>query len=103
MAREHDDSKAFAATLATLGKYTRLDAPEADRPDYSQIVPQQFDITADPAAAGFKRIPDIDRKIKRMLDRYITDTSTPRPAEAEEVKPLKPAIPHGNPSLRQPD
>lgn len=99
MARKYEDPKAFAATLATLGKYTRLDTPENERPDYSQIVPQQFDITSDPEAAGFKRIPDIEKKVKKLLSRYITDTVTP-PSEASIVTPLKPILRHG--SLHQP-
>lgn len=90
MARANNDTKAFAATLATLGKYTRLDAPDGSAPDYSLIVPQSFEITADPASAGFKRIPNVEEKARRLLARYITEAqTTPAPeAQAEEIKPI---------------
>ena len=99
MARQNNDARAFAQALATLGKYTRLDAPEGDRPDYSQIVPQQFDVTSDPEAGGFRRIPNVEEKVKRMLSRYITEAGRPGGTGAEEVKPLKPEFnSHGNES-----
>lgn len=94
MAREKGDAKAFAATLAALGKYTRLDKDEGNVPDYSLIVPQTFEISADPEVAGFKRIPNLDEKIKQMESRYIQEITAPAEAEFEEVKPLKPEIPH---------
>lgn len=89
MARDNNDPKAFAAALATFGKYTRLDQADGNVPDYSQIVPQQFTITSDPEAAGFKRIPDLEVKIKKMLSRYITDAERPQYVEAEEVPTAK--------------
>lgn len=67
MAREKEDPRAFAATLAALGKYTRLDAPEGNLPDYAQIVPQQFEISPDPADAGYKPIPGVREKVKKLL------------------------------------
>lgn len=70
MAREKQDAGSFARVLASLGKYTRLDRDEDKTPDYSQIVPQQFEISADPEVAGFKRIPDLDKKIEKMLAKF---------------------------------
>jgi len=90
MARKKDDPRAFAQALATFGKYTRLDLPEGNTPDYSQIVPQQFEITADPEAAGFRRIPDLEKRVRKMLASYIQEAARPTPAlaEAVEVKPI---------------
>lgn len=89
MARKKDDPKAFASALSAFGKYTKLDIPEGNVPDYSQIVPQQFEITADPEAAGFKRIPDLEKKVKKMLARYIQEAETPREADAIEITPIE--------------
>ena len=70
MARQKDDPNAFARVLASLGKYTRLDKDDDQTPDYSQIVPQQFEISADPEVAGYKRIPNLDEKIDKMLAKF---------------------------------
>lgn len=90
MARQSGDAKAFAATLATYGKYTRLDRDEGNVPDYSSIVPQDFTITSDPTVAGFKRIPNVEEKARKLLARYIKDVESPQYYPAEEVKPLRP-------------
>ena len=75
MARANNDSKAFTATLNCLGKYTRLDTEESRLPDYSQIVPQQLEITTDPSVAGFQRIPNLKEKVAKMLNKYAADTN----------------------------
>lgn len=75
MARDKNDARAFSATLSALGKYTRLDTDDAALPDYSQIVPQTFEITADPEASGFKRIPNLEEKIQKMLRGYIKEAA----------------------------
>ena len=79
MARANNDSKAFTATLNCLGKYTRLDTEESRLPDYSQIVPQQLEITTDPSVAGFQRIPNpqeqVAQKLPRTLTKYAADTN----------------------------
>jgi len=92
MARKKDDPKAFASVLSAFGKYARLDAPDAAAPDYSAIVPQQFTITSDPTVAGFKRIPNVEGKIRTLLARYVHEAESPQYAVAEEVKPLKPEL-----------
>ena len=75
MARANNDSKAFTATLNCLGKYTRLGTEESRLPDYSQIVPQQLEITTDPSVAGFQRIPNLKEKVAKMLNKYAADTN----------------------------
>ena len=75
MAREKGDTKAFTAALNALGKYTRLDSAESAMPDYSQIVPQQLEITTDPSVAGFERIPNLKEKVNKMLNKYAAETT----------------------------
>lgn len=90
-ARDKDDPRAFAQTLAALGKYTRLDAPEERLPDWSQIVPQPFELTADPEAAGFRRIPDAERKARRLLARYIREAGGTDEEPPPDPRPRPPA------------
>lgn len=90
MAREKEDPKAFASVLSALGKYTRLDRDEAQVADYSLIVPQPFEMSGDPAVAGFQPIPDLNRKIQKYLQQWQKEATAVPTAEYEEVKPLTP-------------
>lgn len=73
MARAQDDAKAFAAVTATYLKGTQLDKEDAAAPDYSVIVPQQFVVSSNPAVAGFKVVPGILEKAKKLEARYIQE------------------------------
>ena len=70
MARASGDANAFAKVLSALGKFTRLDHDEDIGPDYSQIIPQQFELTSDPTEAGFQRIPNVNEKVRVLFARY---------------------------------
>ena len=70
MARAKNDAKAFGKILSTFARFTRLDKDEQTALEYDQIVPQQFEITTDPAVAGFERIPNIEQKVQKLFDRY---------------------------------
>lgn len=70
MARAKNDSKAFGNILSTFARFTRLDKDEQTVLEYDQIVPQQFEITTDPAVAGFERIPNIEQKVQKLFERY---------------------------------
>lgn len=84
MAREKEDPKAFAAVTATYLKGTGLDRDEPAAPDYASIAPQQFVITSDPSVAGFKVIPGILERARRLEERYIEEVD-----EVEETEKLK--------------
>ena len=74
MARASGDANAFAKVLSALGKFTRLDHDEDIGPDYSQIIPQRFELTTDPTVAGFKRIPNIDKKVRDLQLRFAKES-----------------------------
>ena len=83
MARKKDDPSAFAKVLTAYGKYSRLDCDEGLAPDYSAIVPQVFEISANPEDAGFRRIPDIEKKAEKMLRQFQREIQS---VEFEEIK-----------------
>ena len=89
LARKNNDANAYARMLAAYVKGSRLDHEKSDRPDYSLIVPQTFEITSNASDAGFKALPDLDKRIDAMKKKYMLEYS-----EFEEVpveaKPLKP-------------
>lgn len=73
MARAYNDPNAFARVLTAYGKYTKLDKDKPTGPDYSVIIPQTFEISDDPSVAGFKKIPNVEEKAKKMMARFIQD------------------------------
>lgn len=81
MAREKQDPNAFARVLGNLGKYTRLDTDDKDAPDWSKLIPQNFEITDNPEAAGYKRTPNIEQLALKMWKRYVKEAE-----EAEYVE-----------------
>ena len=81
MARTNNDPNAYARVLAAYGKYTKLDKEKHEGPDYSMIVPQTFEISGDPEVAGFKKIPNVEEKAKKMVARFIQE------ADYEIVEP----------------
>ena len=88
MARASGDANAFAKVLSALGKFTRLDHDEAIGPDYSQIVPQQFELTTDPAVAGFERIPNVQVRVRLLFKRFKKEAE-----EADAVEVVQPQEP----------
>lgn len=70
MARDNNDPRAFAVALNALGKYTQLDKEQSDRPDYSAITPQNFEITSDPTSIGYERIEGLDAKVSAAMAKY---------------------------------
>ena len=91
MAREADDPKAFASVTATYLKGTLLDKEDNVGPDYSLIVPQTFTISADPSVAGFKVVPGILEKARKLEARYIQEAEVVNEESPEEPEnPKKP-------------
>lgn len=81
MAREKQDPNAFARVLATLGKYTRLDSDDKGAPDWSKLIPQNFEITSNPEDAGYKRIPGIEDYARKLEKRFTKEAE-----EAEYIE-----------------
>ena len=84
MARDKGDAGAFAKVLASLGKFTRLDHEQLAGPDYSQIIPQQFELTSDPTVAGFQRIPNVLQLTQQLERRFKKEIEA---AEYEIIEP----------------
>ena len=67
---------------------TTLDHDETIGPDYSQIVPQQFELTTDPAVAGFERIPNVQERVRLLFKRFKKEAE-----EADAVEVVQPQEP----------
>ena len=97
MARESGDASAFAKVLSAFGKFTRLDHDESIGPDYSQIVPQQFELTSDPSVAGFERIPNVQERVRKLFDRFKKEAE-----DADVVEIVEPENLNENAASHQP-
>lgn len=87
LARKKGDAKSFASVISVYVKGTNLDKDETTRPDYASIVPQTFVFCSDPEAAGFKRIPGILEKAKKMMQKDIGDAQILEEYTADEPAP----------------
>lgn len=61
------DAKAMAAASAAYGKFNKLDKEDPQDLGYDKIIPQNFEITDDPAILGFKKIPDVKERINKLI------------------------------------
>lgn len=66
-AKRRNDAKAMAAASAAYGKFTQLDKEDPRELGYDKIIPQNFEITDDPAILGFKKIPDVKERINKLI------------------------------------
>ena len=73
LAKALQDPKAMILAADKLGKYTQLHLPDVDPIPYEDIVPQAFEPTSDPQAVGLKPIPDLQKRIKDLKDKYSAD------------------------------
>ena len=65
-------------------KYNRVDLEDEQLMPYDEIVVQPFTATDDPTPLGIKPIPNIQEKIKAMLDKYIAESIDIQDVEYEE-------------------
>lgn len=84
--KSREQASAMARLLAVFIKANQLDRPENETPDYTQIVPQSFEITPYPEDAGFERIPNVATRVRKLLSRYSKEIDDIANAEeAEEI------------------
>lgn len=84
MARKKEDPNAFARALAALGKFTNLDKEDREAPDWSQIVPQSFEISTNPEDAGVKRVPGAVQRGEKLMKRYLREIEEAEYVEVED-------------------
>ena len=59
---------------SSYAKYNRIDLEDEQAVPYEMIVVQPFTATSDPTVLGIKPIPNINDKIKAMLNKYRAET-----------------------------
>ena len=74
MAKKHKDTKTMEKAASSYAKYNRIDLEDEQAVPYEMIVVQPFTATSDPTVLGIKPIPNINDKIKAMLNKYRAET-----------------------------
>ena len=74
MAKKRKDTKTMEKAASSYAKYNRIDLEDEQPVPYEMIVVQPFTATSDPTVLGIKPIPNINDKIKAMLNKYRAET-----------------------------
>lgn len=83
-AKELKDTKTMEKAASSYAKYNRVDLEDEQILPYEEIVVQPFTATDDPTPLGIKPIPNIQERIKKMLDKYIAESIDIQDVEFEE-------------------
>lgn len=97
MAGKRKDTKTMERAASSYAKYNRVDLEDEQAMPYDMIVPQPFTATDDPRVLGIEPIPNIQKRIDRMIEKYRKETLDIEDVEFEEVDleldTLFPALP----------
>ena len=85
MAKARKDTKTMERAATSYGKLNRIDAEDIQQIPYNMIVIQPFTATNDPRVLGLEPIPNIDSKIKAMIDKYAKETIDIEDVDYEEA------------------
>lgn len=85
MAKKRKDTKTMEKAAASYAKYNRVDLEDEQTLPYELIVVQPFTATDDPSVLGIKPIPNINARIKQLIDKYRAETIDIEDVEFEEA------------------
>lgn len=85
MAKKRKDTKTMERAASSYAKYNRVDLEDEQVMPYDEILVQPFTPTSDPSVLGIKPIPDIDKKIKSMIEKYRRESIDIEDVEAEDA------------------
>lgn len=83
MAKARKDTKTMERAAASYAKYNRVDLEDEHTIPYEEIIVQPFTATDDPSVLGIKPIPNIQQKIKDMIDYYTKQSMDIEDVECE--------------------
>ena len=84
MAEKRKDTKTMERAASSYAKMHRVEVEDEQAVPYDMIVPQHFTATDDPRTLGIEPIPNIEQKIKTMIEKYRAETIDIEDVEFEE-------------------
>ena len=85
MAKSRKDTKTMERAATSYGRLNKVDAEETQQIPWDIIKKQPFIPTMDPSVLGITPIPDIDKRIKAMIDKYVKETRDIVDVDYEEI------------------
>lgn len=78
LAGDDKQAKALTKIAEVIVKTNRLDQPEGEELPWDEIIPKDESFSVDPAVIGIEKVPGIEEKARRLLDRYNRDIDDDR-------------------------
>ncbi len=91
MAKKRKDTKTMERAATSYAKFNNVNVEDEQSVPYDMIVVQPFTATSDPSVLGIKPIPNIEKVITEMIDKYRADCIDIDDIEYEEPDILDPA------------
>ena len=85
MAKKRKDTKTRERAATSYAKFNNVNVEDEQSVPYDMIVVQPFTATQDPSVLGIKPIPNIDDKIKQLLEKYRAESIDIDDIEFEEA------------------
>ena len=85
MAKKRKDTKTMERAATSYAKFNNVNVEDEQSVPYDMIVVQPFTATQDPSVLGIKPIPNIDEKIKQLLEKYRAESIDIDDIEFEEA------------------
>lgn len=85
MAKKRKDTKTMERAASSYAKYNRIDMETEQQLPFELIVVQPFTATDDPSVLGIKPIPDLQKKINGMIEKYRAENIDIDDIEYEEA------------------
>ena len=73
MAKKRKDTKTMERAATSYAKFNNVNVEDEQSVPYDMIVVQPFTATQDPSVLGIKPIPNIEKKIAELIDKYRVD------------------------------
>ena len=85
MAKKRKDTKTMERAATSYAKFNNVNVEDEQSVPYDMIVVQPFTATQDPSVLGIKPIPDIEHKIKTLIDKDRAESIDIDDIESEEA------------------
>lgn len=85
IAKEKGDTKTMERAATSYAKNNKVDEEDLRKIPWEKIIPPRIVPTMDPTVLGIKPIPDLDSRIKALIDRYSKEISDIDDVEYEEL------------------
>ena len=92
MAKKRKDTKTMERAATSYAKFNNVNVEDEQSVPYDMIVVQPFTATQDPSVLGIKPIPNIEKKIAALIEKYRAESMDIDDIEFEDADLLDPAF-----------